>query len=94
MPFAPIILASLLVINFLVMGFRFAYHRGFKLKSLLLPLCHGVGLTVVIFIMVESSVSIEEMLNMEVGIFFSHNCMLLYPHFPRRDFWLDFKTSF
>lgn len=36
------IYAILLVISLLAMGFRYAYHRGFKLKALLVPVCHGL----------------------------------------------------
>lgn len=36
------IYAILLVISLLAMGFKYAYHRGFKIKALLVPVCHGL----------------------------------------------------
>lgn len=63
---ALIILASLEVISFLVMSFRYAYHRGFKIKSLLLPLCHGAAFSIVFVILTAVFNGIEAVMYIEM----------------------------
>ena len=66
LPLALNILTSLLVINFLVMGFRYAYHRGYKLKALLVPLCHGVAIFIVCMVLTAIFGGIDAIMDIEM----------------------------
>lgn len=68
LPSALIILTSLLVISFLVMGFRYAYHRGYKLKALLVPLCHGAAFSIVFVILTAVFNGIDAIMDIEMQI--------------------------
>lgn len=60
------IYAILLVINLLAMGFRYAYHRGFKLKALLVPVCHGVVCFIAYIIIEAVCIGIDSILDISM----------------------------
>ncbi len=66
LPFALSALGALLVISFLVMGFRYAYHRGYKLKALLVPLCHGIALFIVFMVLTAIIEGIDAVMYIEM----------------------------
>ena len=66
LPFALSALGALLIISFLVMGFRYAYHRGYKLKALLVPLCHGAAFSIVFVILTAVFNGIDAIMDIEM----------------------------
>ena len=66
LPVVFISLLALLAISFLVMCFRYAYHRGFRLSSLLVPLRHGVAVFIVFIILTAIFDGIAEIMYLEM----------------------------